>query len=594
MDNKKIKNQISKIEMKEKNSKIFLHFGLSFFILIFAFCILPSKARAQKASLYFVPSSGTYTVGSTFLIQVKVNSGGVAINAADGTIIFDPDKLEVTRLSKEGSIFSLWVQEPTFSNSLGTINFAGGKPSPGFIGAAGTIFNIYFRAKTAGTANLNFASGSVLADDGKGTNILGSLGTGVYTLVAKEVETLPPKEEYVPKATLGPPEAPIVSFANCPDENRWCSNNSPVFEWKLPPDVTQISFGIDQNPTTNPKEIFDAKNSVSFSNLEDGIWYFHINFKNDYGWGKLTHRKLMIDTKPPLPFEIKVEQKDKTDPRPILYFETTDELSGIEYYEVKIGEGEAIQVRGITLANPLQLPPQAPGKHKILVRAFDKAGNFADAKTEIEILPIESPQIKSCPKNIYPNSSLSLEGKSIPKAKIRVFLQREGEEPILKEISANEKGEWVFISDSLKEGKYKVWVEAKDEKGALSLPVKPCEFSVGLPAFLKFGKIAIDYLTIMITLIVLLIGAAIIIFYGWYRISIWRKKLRTETKELSRALLAAFKALREEVQEQIEFLDGKPGLSDSEAKVRDKLKEALDVSEKFIGKEIEDIEKELE
>jgi hypothetical protein len=35
-------------------------------------------------------------------------------------------------------------------------------------------------------------------------------------------------------------------------------------------------------------------------------------------------------------------------------------------------------------------------------------------------------------------------------------------------------------------------------------------------------------------------------------------------------------------------------LTDSEAKVRDKLKEALDISEKFIGKELEDIEKELE
>jgi hypothetical protein len=61
-----------------------------------------------------------------------------------------------------------------------------------------------------------------------------------------------------------------------------------------------------------------------------------------------------------------------------------------------------------------------------------------------------------------------------------------------------------------------------------------------------------------------------------------------------RAVFGAFKALREEVGEQIECLDGKPGLREDEKKIRDKLKEALDVSEKFIGKEIEDIEKELE
>ncbi|MDO8558983.1 MAG: hypothetical protein Q7R84_01500 [bacterium] len=56
----------------------------------------------------------------------------------------------------------------------------------------------------------------------------------------------------------------------------------------------------------------------------------------------------------------------------------------------------------------------------------------------------------------------------------------------------------------------------------------------------------------------------------------------------------AFRALREEVEEQIELLDGKPGLNKEERRVRDKLKEALNVSEEFIGKEIKDIEKELE
>jgi hypothetical protein len=580
--------------MIDKNSKrIILHFTLSFCVLIFAFCILVPKANAQRASLYFSPSSGTYTVGNTFLVQVKVNSGGVAINAADGTIIFDPDKLEVVRISKEDSIFTLWVQEPTFSNSLGTINFAGGKPSPGFIGAAGIIFNIYFRPKTSGTTNLTFASGSVLADDGKGTNILGSLGSGVYNLTAKGIETVPP-EEITPQPTAGPPKAPIVSSPDCPDENRWCSNSSPRLEWKLPQDVIAISYAIDKNPTTNPKEIFEPASSVSFSNLEDGIWYFHINFKNQYGWGALTHRKLMIDTKPPLPFAIEVKMEDPTDPQPVLFFEAKDELSGIEYYELTIGQGEPFQVRGITKENPLKLPPQAPGKHLVVVRAFDKAGNFTDAKKEIEILPIETPEIKFCPKSIYPNSSLTLEGKSIKNAKIRVFLQREGEEPVLKEVKASGDGEWIFISDPLKEGKYKVWVEAKDERGALSLPSKVYEFYVGLPTFLRFGKIAIDYLSIMVTLIVIIIGLLLIIFYAWYRISVWRKRMRKETKEAAQAVLAAFKTLREEVQKQIEYLDGKPGLTDSEAKVRDKLKEALDISEKFISKELEDIEKELE
>ncbi|PIS22372.1 hypothetical protein COT50_02305, partial [candidate division WWE3 bacterium CG08_land_8_20_14_0_20_41_10] len=162
-------------------------------MFLFSFC-LAMPAFAGSASLYLSPSVGNYTVGNTFLVQIKVNSGGLAINAADSTLIFDPDKLEVASLSKTDSVFSLWVQEPVFSNSLGTINFAGGKPSPGFVGAAGTIINITFKAKIAGTANLTFAAGSVLADDGKGTNILASMGAAAYALASKTITPLLPVE----------------------------------------------------------------------------------------------------------------------------------------------------------------------------------------------------------------------------------------------------------------------------------------------------------------------------------------------------------------------------------------------------------------
>lgn len=70
--------------------------------------------------------------------------------------------------------------------------------------------------------------------------------------------------------------------------------------------------------------------------------------------------------------------------------------------------------------------------------------------------------------------------------------------------------------------------------------------------------------------------------------------VRVYTPRSPQAFSKAFRALREEVQEQIEYLDGKAGLTPEEEKVRTKLKEALDVSEEFISKELRDIEKELE
>lgn len=117
---------------------------------------------------------------------------------------------------------------------------------------------------------------------------------------------------------------------------------------------------------------------------------------------------------------------------------------------------------------------------------------------------------------------------------------------------------------------------------------------MGLPPFFKIGTMAISYLMIITTLIIL-VGVSIgVIFYISYRVSLWRKRLRTETKEVAQNVARAFRALREEVQEQIEYLDKKPGLTKEEERIRNKLKEALDISEEFIGKELKDIEKELE
>ena len=75
---------------------------------------------------------------------------------------------------------------------------------------------------------------------------------------------------------------------------------------------------------------------------------------------------------------------------------------------------------------------------------------------------------------------------------------------------------------------------------------------------------------------------------------VWRKRVSKETKEVAQSVSGAFRALREKVEEQISMLDKKPGLTKGEKAIRDKLQEALDVSEKFISKEIRDVEKELE
>ena len=84
-------------------------------LIFLFFSVLPAVASA--ATLYFSPSSGSYAAGSVVTANIYVSSVDQAMNAASGVISFPADKLSVEALSKSGSVFSLWVQEPSFSNS---------------------------------------------------------------------------------------------------------------------------------------------------------------------------------------------------------------------------------------------------------------------------------------------------------------------------------------------------------------------------------------------------------------------------------------------------------------------------------------------
>ncbi len=118
--------------------------------------VFPQKSNAATLSL--APSTSTVTVGNIVSIGVKVNTQGKYINNGEVVIQFPTDLLEVISISKSSSIFSLWVEEPSFSNATGRISFNGGVANPGFNGSSGTIASITFKAKKAGSASLIYGT----------------------------------------------------------------------------------------------------------------------------------------------------------------------------------------------------------------------------------------------------------------------------------------------------------------------------------------------------------------------------------------------------------------------------------------------------
>ena len=459
--------------------------------LIFTSLILVNEANSSGASLYLSPSTGLYPLGSTFSVAVELDTGGESINAAEGTLTFDPDKLNVVSVSKSGSIFTLWTTEPTFSNSLGTIKFGGGTPE-NFKGSSGTIITIRFHAKVVGTNNVNFSTGSILAADYKGTNILASMISGIYVIQPGIVPIL----EYVPPENT--PAAPTISSPTHSDSEKWYSNKDPKFIWEVPQDVTGVKLLVDNKPLSIPTIFYSgAISEKQVEDLDEGIWYLHVQLRNAFGWGGISHFKFQIDTQSPDSFEIKVKEgKETTSPRPTLFFETADEPSGIDYFEVQIDKGKPTRVE----QPEYRLPTLTIGKYLILIKAIDKAGNSTLSTTIISIIP---------------------------------------------------------------------------------------------PAFVKIGEIIIDYLTLTITLLGLIATMSLGFIWIWRKIKRKRKKLRKETTEAEKALYRAFGVLRKKIKEKVAELDGNPNLNEREKKMSDDLREALDVSEKLISKEIKDIEKEL-
>lgn len=352
--------------------KLFL---LSVLIIAFFDLFFTNFAKAQNGSLYLSPSSGKVSVGETVSIILRVNTGGVAINAAEGSIVFDQQKLAVTSISKSGSIFSIWASEPKFSNAEGTIEFAGGIPNPGFSGSNGLLLTITFRAKAATNqdgADAVLVSGAILANDGAGTDILASLGKANFLISpSSAIQAIPTPVE----KSLDADNLINIKSSTHPNQEKWYSNNDPLFNWELSDGVEAVSYLVTDKPESNPGTVPDGwVSEAKFTDLVDGVNYFHLRFRRTGIWGSISHFKFQIDSKPPQEFNVLVTDDNSNEPK--LVFESSDDLSGIDHYEIKIDKKEWIVLDKSLAGKPYSLINQGHGEHQVIVRAVDGAGNL--------------------------------------------------------------------------------------------------------------------------------------------------------------------------------------------------------------------------
>ncbi|MDD5528391.1 MAG: Ig-like domain-containing protein, partial [Patescibacteria group bacterium] len=508
--------------------------------------------------------------------------------------------LAVKSIAKSSSIFSLWTAEPAFSNTEGTITYSGGLPPPAYKGSSGVIMSVSFTVLKAGSGGASFSSASALAADGKGTNILANTSGAKYTFTEKtpapnQPAPTPPATPATPAAptTAGLlPPAPKVDSTTHPDENTWYANNNPELGWKLLPDVSAVSYLLNQSSSSDPGKKSDGIiESKIFSNVADGRNFFHIKFQNKSGWGPVTNRQVLIDITPPADFIINIDNgNDPTNPTPKLSFTTADASSGIADYKFNLdGEIKDVPVAEY-LKNPYQLPILKPGVHQFSIIVADQAGNTASSSKQFSVEALKAPVITEMPAAINAGAELAIQGTSFyPNATVKIYIS-DGKNTKVLETKTDADGNWTYFQhNELAKGEYHVWAQITDSRGALSAESSRKALLVQSPTLIAaYGS------WIILFLILLIIFLICLLIYFRHQNNIRTARAIREAQELEKRLNEIFAALKEEVNELMELADKKAGYSESEKRVRDKINEALDISQEFISKEIKDVEKEIE
>ncbi len=583
--------------------------GIIMFAAVISLLLLFGNS-VSAATLFATPQGGTHALQQTFSIDIKIDSQGDSINAAQARVTFPATVLEVKSINTAGSVFGFWPEEPLFSNENGTIDFIAGTVN-GVFGASLHTLTIVFNAKAVGEAPISLDDGAITIDDGTGTNVLTAAAGANHRVSVSAVIPPPPSIpetatstqqvlplpgepipspviiERVPEPAQGLPDMPSVSVPLYPSPDNWYNIATPFnATWALPLDITDVATAININPNFTPtrsERLFDNK---IFDSASEGVSYLHVRFKNAIGWGPTAHYRLAIDTAPPAPFTVESASGFETDdPAPVFQFETNDALSGISHYLVKIGDAEAFEWQ----SGKLQLPLQQPGTRKVFVRAVDRAGNGTSASVNLVTTPIASPSITFVTGKMFFGSEdgVTVKGTALPNIDVRVFLMKASGELIAEQAArADSNGNWGLVfGEPLGIGKYAASARARDGRGALSL-VSPSRTMITVKSqpIIKLGAIEIGAGGSAMVLLIILIGG---FGAGYWYFRERQRLLHIDVAMTSRDQSHLYISLNDDLEKLMKNFDG---MNEDEKKfILGRVHENVQKMEKYIVEEIKNI-----
>lgn len=562
--------------------------------------LLASPVQAQSTSLYLDTNKGNYVVGDKVVVDIYVDANDY-VNAVRGEVKLPYQYLDLVKIDKSDSILSVWSQEPTVKANR--LYFVGGVPSPGFKGQRGKILTLEFTAKSPGQVVIEFVSGSVHLNDGLGTNVL-EVMRGVEFSILPQVDIIAKKEVAKPPlvdvdqsdsgdtadiVTTDIPTLTVTSLTH-PDQSSWYNTNDAVLSWDLPPGFAvsySLSQAIDDVP---PTDMYSSDTTAQFDDLADGVWYFHIRATDKKRWGEITTYRLQIDTTPPNFIDIGIFSPNLVTSIPLLRFVARDDLSGVDFYQVRIDGGEWVKATTTEF-----LPPQLePGSHLVVVQAVDKAGNISVKEKKIKIVSLSSPQITTITSPLPSDKYLEISGRADPEVMVKIEIGKTGGNKFGGVVRADKQGRFYYKHPTLlPAGDYYIRAQSFLPTGISSDWSEFVYFTVkpSLVVFLSnFGNYLKFSLPILIAVIIL---AILYLFYDKTRNKTKQEKVSDELSDLKQSIDFSFSTLKRDLLAEIDemYKRKKAGqLSPEEEKKLHKLQVDLDVLEGYIKKELKDVE----
>lgn len=502
---------------------------------------------ANAATLGISSDSANLSIGNTATLYVMVNSGGVAINNGEAAIKFPMDLVEVISVSKGGSIFTLWVEEPTFSNTTGLITFNGGVPTPGFNGSQGMLLSFVVKAKKVGQADFSFSSAAVRANDGLGTDVLSGRSGKTIVIISAQSPSTPKKEQTAEKSKLEE-TAPAgtgltlkIYSPTHPNQSQWYQDDSPRFRWAVPTGADTIQTSIGSSVSAIPRVNYSPPISEkTVKDWADGVWYFRARARKDGAWGPISTYTVRIDNSAPVKKSV-VYNFDETTRVLNIAADIEDKFSGIDYYEVYINDvlAKKIPVEEF-IQGSYSLPLDVSQDNIVRLKAVDRAGNSvedlgrfnAGVAPEAKVIPPAPTSViglNALPPMITAQEQLLIQGQT-PEAAMEVMVNVKYNEELVTSLVtiANADGTFFVLTPKLKAGVYEIWAEA----GTGDNQVASKHFLVKAVNLAWSMTITAYHLIILVIIIAVLILMGLgYYFFHHYRRNQHRKKLNAALSE---------------------------------------------------------------